>query len=308
MVCVPTCSESLPEDSPENSSAMNDQYKWLFTVEKAVPSASSNPPELTGDLAVDYLYFAMQPTCLPCSAMLCFDHHPESGARCEFWSNPSCNSRSTTLCHCETNSVVLVRYILGAEFCPHAWRPTHSHIEKAFMTTIGDWLHGSGWTSVLVRDVLDIRFRMAGYLFFRFESLPPTQAALTEHIKRAAFQSGHCWHQSLQAQQNLPAASDWGWKKVLNKWQPVWTTLPPVGEVASQLVRSKCVKGCTKHCKCVQAKLAYTALCRCNCLCVNSTQNWKVIWLFISLWSPSIRSSLSESQDSSTDYWALHCF
>jgi len=121
--------------------------------------------------------------------------------------------------------------------------------------------------------VNEARQQLLGRKNGRFESLPPTQAALTEHIKRAAFQSGHCWHQSLQAQQNLPAASDWGWKKVLNKWQPVWTTLPPVREVASQLVRCKCVKGCTRHCNCVQAKLACTALCRCNSLCVNSTQN-----------------------------------
>jgi len=30
--------------------------------------------------------------------------------------------------------------------------------------------------------------------------------------------------------------------------------------------------------------------------------------LFISFWSPAIKSSLSQSQDSTTDYWALHCF
>ena len=123
------------------------------------------------------------------------------------------------------------------------------------------------------KRVNEARQQLFGRKSGRFESLPPTQAALIEHMKRAAFQSGHCWHQSLQAQQNLPAASDWGWRKVLNTWQPVWTTLPPVGEIASQLVSCKCVKGCTKHCKCFQAKLACTALCLCNSMCANSTQN-----------------------------------
>ena len=41
------------------------------------------------------------------------------------------------------------------------------------------------------------------------EGLPPTEAALLQHTKRAAYQSGSCWYRSLQAGQNLPSPGEW---------------------------------------------------------------------------------------------------
>ena len=43
------------------------------------------------------------------------------------------------------------------------------------------------------------------------DGLPPTQAALLEHIKRAAYQAGHVWAQMLIAVPNLRSPSEWGW-------------------------------------------------------------------------------------------------
>jgi len=37
------------------------------------------------------------------------------------------------------------------------------------------------------------------------ENIPPTESALIQHTKRAAFQSGHCWGKMLVATQNLPS-------------------------------------------------------------------------------------------------------
>lgn len=39
----------------------------------------------------------------------------------------------------------------------------------------------------------------------------PTQAALAEHIKRAAYQAGHIWAQMFVAVPNLPSPGDWRW-------------------------------------------------------------------------------------------------
>ena len=36
------------------------------------------------------------------------------------------------------------------------------------------------------------------------ESIPPTQAALFQHVKRAILQSSFYWHQTLSAQQEIP--------------------------------------------------------------------------------------------------------
>ena len=37
------------------------------------------------------------------------------------------------------------------------------------------------------------------------ENIPPTQAALAQHIKRAAYQEGHAWGQALEPMQELPS-------------------------------------------------------------------------------------------------------
>ena len=49
------------------------------------------------------------------------------------------------------------------------------------------------------------------------DSLPPTQATLIQHIKRAILQSGYCWYRSLQAQQIFHHLKIGGGKGVLMK-------------------------------------------------------------------------------------------
>ena len=43
--------------------------------------------------------------------------------------------------------------------------------------------------------------------------IPPTKAALEEHVKRAAYQGGHVWGQTLLPMPELPPPSSWGWIK-----------------------------------------------------------------------------------------------
>ena len=54
--------------------------------------------------------------------------------------------------------------------------------------------------------------------------LPPTQAALLEHVNRSLFQSS-IWLQSFQARQNVPSADAFGWRKRDTLWELVWTPL-----------------------------------------------------------------------------------
>ena len=42
------------------------------------------------------------------------------------------------------------------------------------------------------------------------ENIPPTQAAMKEHIKRLCFQA-NLWNQSLVLNPKVPDPSDWGW-------------------------------------------------------------------------------------------------
>ena len=105
------------------------------------------------------------------------------------------------------------------------------------------------------------------YLFTQksrsLENLPPTLAALEQHIKRVCYQS-NCWNQALNPNPDLPSPADWGWKEEQTGWQPVWTTLPEASRSCSELVCCGCKKGCTRRCKCFKAALQCTALCFCS--------------------------------------------
>ena len=57
------------------------------------------------------------------------------------------------------------------------------------------------------------------------ENIPPTVAAVDEHVKRAVHQAAHIWDQSLQLQPLVPNPTDWGWERTNDIYQPGWTTL-----------------------------------------------------------------------------------
>ena len=84
------------------------------------------------------------------------------------------------------------------------------------------------------------------------ENIPPTQAALKQHIKRTCYQA-YCWNEALTLHPNLPSPADWGWYKDTNcnSWQPLWTNLPDAAESCHELVRCSCKKSCNARCKCV---------------------------------------------------------
>jgi hypothetical protein len=106
----------------------------------------------------------------------------------------------------------------------------------------------------------------------QMQDLPPSQAALLQHAKRATFQSGYCWYMALQAQQKLPCPSEWGWARSTGSegaWLPFWTTLPDVAQCCPELLKCSCKKGCGKRCKCSRARLPCTALCFCDGDCVS---------------------------------------
>ena len=99
------------------------------------------------------------------------------------------------------------------------------------------------------------------------ENIPPTQTAMTEHTKRAAYQAGHVWGSALIAKPNLPCPHDWGWKREEGEWKPVWTVLPQAQESCYERIHCGCKKGCAAPCKCRKASLAFSALCNCGGHC-----------------------------------------
>ncbi len=100
------------------------------------------------------------------------------------------------------------------------------------------------------------------------DGLPPIQAALIQHTKRAAYQAGCCWAQMMAAAPELPSPGDWGWnRKNTGGLDFSWTTLPETTKAYRELLHRGCRKGCRGQCKCVKAALQCTALCHCGGLC-----------------------------------------
>ena len=99
------------------------------------------------------------------------------------------------------------------------------------------------------------------------EGIPPTSDALLQHTKRAIYQAGYCWSQSLVAQQNLPNPNEWGWKSEEDESFTIsWITIPQASAICYELIRCGCKKekGCKGRCKCRKATLKCTALCKCS--------------------------------------------
>ena len=101
------------------------------------------------------------------------------------------------------------------------------------------------------------------------DNIPPTLHALEQHVKRAVYQAGHIWGQSIIANPQVPSPALWGWEHVKedSPWTPCWTTLPEAAKACQELLQCGCKKACTKRCKCVKANLQCTQLCVCAGQC-----------------------------------------
>ncbi|KAL8570748.1 hypothetical protein ACOMHN_006898 [Nucella lapillus] len=118
--------------------------------------------------------------------------------------------------------------------------------------------------------VNEARFRLFTSGKKTLEALPPTQAALYQHIRRAVLQNIF-WTQATSVHQDIPDFHDWGWHKDSNGgWLPFWTTLEDSSKACSILLQCGCAKSCTGNCKCCRAGVRCTSVCKCEGGCVNN--------------------------------------
>ena len=114
----------------------------------------------------------------------------------------------------------------------------------------------------LVNDARRVMFAQKGRELAR---IPPTRAALEQHLKRAILQASFIWQKSLQRTIGVPSPSEWGWEKSNVDslgWTPLWTCLPPASEACSELLKCGCKTGCARNCRCKKANLVCTSLCK----------------------------------------------
>jgi hypothetical protein len=113
------------------------------------------------------------------------------------------------------------------------------------------------------------------------ENLPPTQAALFQHVKRALLPASFYWDKATSVQQEIPDLSELGCHKDgTSTWQPLWTTLADASVACAILLHCACLKACQGRCKCIQAGVKCTALCKCEGGCLNnegSDDQWHML-------------------------------
>ena len=114
-----------------------------------------------------------------------------------------------------------------------------------------------------IMQVNDPRKQLFAHKSMALDNIPPTQAALQQHIKRAPLQV-NCWNQILALNPELPSSSCWGWTKEASGWQPFWTILPEASKSCHELIHCNCKKGCTARSKCTMAALKCNALYACS--------------------------------------------
>ena len=107
--------------------------------------------------------------------------------------------------------------------------------------------------TINIMEVNDARKQLFVHKSRALCNIPPTQAALQQHIKRACLQANH----TLGLIPDQPSPSDWGWTKETSWWQLFMTTLPEASQSCHELIHYSCRKKCTGRCKC-------TALCACS--------------------------------------------
>ena len=69
-------------------------------------------------------------------------------------------------------------------------------------------------------------------------ALPPSDATLHQHIRRATLQGGHDWGAATQSYRLLPSPGDWRWTHP-DKWQPLWTNLPAASVSCPELLHRR---------------------------------------------------------------------
>ena len=89
------------------------------------------------------------------------------------------------------------------------------------------------------------------------DNIPPTQGALFQHVKRAAYIGGYVWGSSLMPVMDLPSFEDFGWNADAS---PHWSDVPQASQGLRELIKCNCAKGCTRNCKCRRAPLPCTSM------------------------------------------------
>ena len=155
---------------------------------------------------------------------------------------------------CDEASVIFTKL----SQCPSKIEESDLEILEKFVVLMYD-------RSSSVASVNEARLALFARKQRSYDLIPPTQGALTEHAKRAAYQVGHIWSQAIVRQPEAQCPSEWGWFKEDDSWKVFWTALAPIAKSCQELTKCGCKTQCSGRCKCYHYGLRCTPLCSCSC-------------------------------------------
>src|SRR6218665_2851257 len=98
------------------------------------------------------------------------------------------------------------------------------------------------------------------------DKIPPTRAALFQHVLLAAYHALYICGQALVPHARLPHPNECGWKEGENGTLHVhWTDNNPIGDVCLALKKCGCKNERSGRCTCKRTRLPCTSLCTCPC-------------------------------------------
>lgn len=102
-----------------------------------------------------------------------------------------------------------------------------------------------------IKDVGELRWHLFRKNQAETEKLPPTKAALNQHILRAHYQA-MVWLFADTANPNLPPPTNYGWNEEGGDYVPKVSDLPPAPSAVIELVKCGCRKSLcpTRSCSC----------------------------------------------------------
>lgn len=123
------------------------------------------------------------------------------------------------------------------------------------------WLYDSSFNK---SDINNLRYKLFCRKNLSGDKLPPTQDALSFHIKRAAYQS-FIWKNAHMPIFDLPSPMEnGGWKEENGDLLHVLMSKDPAPKEIIELISCRCKTGCsTKRCSCRSNNLNCTGACMC---------------------------------------------
>ena len=104
------------------------------------------------------------------------------------------------------------------------------------------------------------------------QQLPPTSAALKQHLMRANYQA-YIWRRAMDPETDVSPENQ-GWEMRDDHLEIVWTDLLPAPEAVMELLCCGCKGTCqTRRCSCVKNSLPCTDACTCTDQCVNKVND-----------------------------------